>query len=47
MCRQVDNIKMDFRIRMGWYGLEWWLRMRTSEHCNKPTGSINVGNIVE
>jgi hypothetical protein len=21
-CRWVDNIKMDFRDRMGWYGLD-------------------------
>jgi hypothetical protein len=39
--RREDNIKMDLR-ETEWSVMDWifWLRIRTSEHGNEPSGSI-------
>jgi hypothetical protein len=39
--RWVDNIKMDLRDRMGWYGLD------LIEHGNEPSGSIKCWEVLE
>jgi hypothetical protein len=45
--RWVDNIKMALReYGMVWIGLIW-LRIETSEHGNKPSGSIKCWEVLE
>jgi hypothetical protein len=50
--RWADNIKMDGRDRMGWYGLDcsgsgWGPVERSCEHGKMPSGSIKFGEVLE
>jgi hypothetical protein len=50
--RWIDNIKMDKRDMMGWYGLDWsrigYGQVESSyEIGNEPTGSIKYWVVLE
>jgi hypothetical protein len=46
--RWVDNVKMDLRERMGWYGLDWCGSVEECyEHGTEPSGSIKCWKVFE